>query len=184
MIPLPFSRTLRPGNQGSIPVAPLQGRFAILDCVVEALERLLPTYRGPDGSHEGIALLSGVELLHFTLFTAALFPEADHRVAYVRCSEAQFATASSVARHSGLGVLSQVHTHPAESAVHSLGDDDMVRPRFETMLSIVVPFYGRHGLRPLHNLGVHQLQNGVWVLAEPESVRQNLIIVPTSMDLR
>ena len=174
----------RPGASGSICVAPLRGRFGILDSVVDALERLLPTYRGPDGSHEGIAFLCGVELAQLTLFTTAIFPKADHRREYVRCSDDEFAAASASARASGLGVLAQVHTHPGENAVHSLGDDDMVCPRYEGMLSIVVPLYGRYGLRPLHSLGVHQLQHGAWVLAERETVRQNVLIVPTAADLR
>ncbi len=178
------SRVPRTGGLGSIQVAPLRGRFGILEDVVLALERLLPTYRGPDGSHEGIALLCGLEVPQLTLFTTAIFPEANHREAYVRCSEGQFAAASAVAREAGLGVLAQVHGHPGQCAVHSPGDDDMVRPRFEGMLSIVVPLYGRHGLRPLHGLGVHQLQGGVWVLADRESVRQNLRVVPTAVDLR
>ena len=60
----------------------------------------------------------------------------------------------------------------------------MVSPRYEGMLSLVVPLHGRHGLRPLDSLGVHQFQDGVWVLAERESVRQNLFIVPSMSDLR
>ena len=168
----------------TIRMAPLLGRFGILDSVVDSLERILPTYRGPEGSHEGIALLCGVELPHITLFTTAVFPEADHRRDYVQCSEDQFAAASAVARKSGLGVIAQVHTHPTDSALHSLGDDDMVRPRYEGMLSIVVPAYGRHGLRPLYSLGVHQFQDSTWVLAEHEDVRQNIVIVPTAVDLR
>lgn len=177
-------RALRPGGQGCIAVAPLQGRFAIVDAAVEALERALPTYRGPEGSHEGIALLCGVEMPQFTLLTTAIFPGADHRSAYVRCSEDQFAAASAVARRSGLGVLAQVHAHPGDCAIHSLGDDDMVRPRFEGMLSLVVPLYAHHGLHPLCNLGIHQLQGGTWVLADAESVRCNLMIVPSMVDLR
>jgi hypothetical protein len=177
-------RLLRPGGEGAIAVAPLRGRFAILDGVVEALERLLPTYRGPESSHEGLALLCGLELHDMTVFTTAIFPDADHRPAYVRCSADQFAAASAVARRSGLGVLAQVHGHPGDSAVHSLGDDDMVRPRFEGMLSIVVPRYGHDGLRPLHSLGVHQLQQGTWVLADGESVRRSLVVLPTAVDLR
>ncbi|OGL15859.1 MAG: hypothetical protein A3F92_09445 [Candidatus Rokubacteria bacterium RIFCSPLOWO2_12_FULL_71_22] len=162
----------------------MRGRFGILDAVVDSLERLLPTYRGPDGCHEGIALLCGVELPHVTLFTTAIFPAADHRHNYVRCSEEQFAAASAVARRLGLGVLAQAHTHPGDTAIHSLGDDYMVSPRYEGMLSLVVPLHGRHGLRPLDSLGVHQFQDGVWVLAERESVRQNLFIVPSMSDLR
>lgn len=170
--------------QRRISIQPLRGRFLILDDVVEALERMLPTYRGPDGTHEGIALLCGVEAPPATLFTTALFPAAEHGEGYVRASEEQFAAASARAREHGLGVLAQVHTHPGGRTVHSCGDDDMVRPRFEGMLSVVVPHHGRFGLRPLDSLGVHQLQDGAWVLAEPGSVRENFVVIPSSVDLR
>jgi proteasome lid subunit RPN8/RPN11 len=172
------------GAQQRLRTKALKGRFGIVEMVIDALERWLPTYRGPDGDHEGIALLCGVELPQLTVFTTAIFPEADTRAGYVRCSEQQFATASAAARRIGLGVLAQVHTHPGGSSLHSLGDDDMVRPRYDGMLSIVVPHYGQRGLRPLESNGVHQFQDGEWVLVERESLRQGMFIIPGSIDLR
>jgi len=148
------------------------------------LERWLPTYRSAQGDHEGIALLCGVELPQITIFTTAIFPAADTRPGYVRCSEEQFATASAAARARELGVLAQVHTHPGNIALHSLGDDDMVRPRYNGMLSIVVPYNGRHGIRPLDSVGVHQFQEGEWILAERASVRSGLLVIPATIDLR
>ena len=165
-------------------VAPLRGRFLILEPVITELERVLPTYRGPDGHHEGIAFLCGFERSGETIFTTAMFPDADHRAGYVRCDEAQFAAASSAARSYGLGLLAQVHTHPKGRTGHSWGDDDMVRPAYEGMLSIVVPDYGLTGLRPLDSLGIHQLQNERWILAEQASIRENVLIVPAGRDLR
>lgn len=162
----------------------LSGQFAILDCTVDALERLLPTYRDADGDHEGIAFLAGRELRDLTLFTTTIAPNADHRRGYVRCSEDDVAAASKVARQHGLGVLAQVHSHPGSSSVHSQGDNAMVLLPFEGMLSIVVPHYGCYGVRPLHALGVHQFQNGRWVLVEAHSVQQSFRIIPTSADLR
>jgi hypothetical protein len=60
----------------------------------------------------------------------------------------------------------------------------MVRPAYEGMLSIVVPDYARKGLRPIDSLGVHQLQGGQWILAEPASIREKVIIIPAGRDLR
>jgi len=162
----------------------LRGRFGIVDTVVDALERWLPTYRSPNGDHEGIALLCGVELPQITIFTTAIFPDADSRADYVRCSEQQFATASAASRRLGLGMLAQVHTHPSGISLHSSGDDDMVRPRSDGMLSIVVPHYGHRGIRPLDGNGVHQLQDGEWVLVERTSVREGILIIPGAIDLR
>lgn len=165
-------------------VAPLRGTFRILDPVIDELERWLPTYRGPDGHHEGIAFLAGIVRSETSIFTTAIFPEADHRSGYVRCDEYQFASASAAARTHGLGLLAQVHTHPLGWTEHSPGDDEMVQPAYEGMLSIVVPDYARAPLRPLSSLGVHQLQDGKWVLAERDSVSERFVSVPASLDLR
>lgn len=168
----------------SVPGSPLVGRFAVVEAVVDALERVLPTYRGPDGTHEGMALLCGVERDGLAIFTTAVFPDADHRTGYVQASDRAFAAASQAAQAHGLGVLAQVHTHPSGWTYHSEGDDDMVRPRYEGMLSIVVPHYAQHGLRPLHSLGVHQLQGGRWVLIDPTSIKERILVIPAGVDLR
>lgn len=165
-------------------VGEMRGIVKISEAALHAIEAQLPTYRGPDGDHEGIALLAGREVGGTVLLTTALFPEADHRKAYVRTSDQAFADASRAARTHGLGILGQVHSHPGASAIHSTGDDLMVRPRFDGMLSIVVPHYGSYGMRPLAMLGVHQFVEGRWQLATPESVRHGFTVLPNSIDLR
>jgi hypothetical protein len=170
-----------------LPRGTLRGRFYILETVVDALERVLPTYRGPDGNHEGIAFLFGRALsADATIFLTAIAPNADHRRGYVRCSEQQVAEATAAMRQLGigLGLLAQVHTHPGEYTMHSPGDDTMVFMPFEGMLSIVAPYYAHFGLRPIDSLGVHQFQDGRWVLAEREGVRHNFLVVPNSVDVR
>lgn len=167
-----------------IEVAPLRGRFLFARQAIRALEQLLPTFRGPDGSHEGIAFLCGVELPKATLYTTAIAPESNHGRGHVRCSEAQVATVSAAARELGLGLLAQVHSHPGDTTIHSFGDDDMVLMPFEGMLSIVCPLYARFPLRPLETLGVHQFQDGRWVLAEAQSVKANVGVLPGGIDLR
>lgn len=149
-----------------------------------ALERLLPGYRGPDGSHEGLGFLAGYEIGELTLYATAIAPRADHGPRHVRCSEVQIAEATAAARGLGLGLLAQVHSHPADATGHSLGDDRMVFMPYEGMLSIVVPEYARFGLRPLDSLGVHQFQDGRWVLCERVSVRTNFAVLPGAEDLR
>jgi hypothetical protein len=177
----------RDTEERKLPRAALRGRFFILESVVESLERLLPTYRGPDGSHEGIAFLFGRVLrANETMFLSAVAPNADHRRGYVRCSEQQVAEATAAVRELGLGLglLAQVHTHPGEFSMHSVGDDTMILMPFEGMLSIVVPYYAHFGLRPLDSLGVHQFQDARWVLADRNSIRKNLLVVPNSLDVR
>lgn len=81
-------------------------------------------------------------------------------------------------------MLAQVHTHPHGRTTHSWGDDEMVQPAYEGMLSVVVSDYALSGLRPLETLGIHQLQDGEWVLTTPESVRASFGVIPAGVDIR
>lgn len=180
----PRRPTEAPWFRRELPTGTLQGSFQITDSAVEALERLLPTYRGVDGPHEGICFLCGYETATLTLYTTAISPDADHGPGHVRCSEEAIAAVTKTARAHGLGLLAQVHSHPTGATGHSLGDDEMVFMPFEGMLSIVVPDYARFGVRPLHSLGVHQYQNGRWLICSRESIRANFATVPTLRDLR
>jgi hypothetical protein len=171
-----FRRELKSGS--------LDGTFQITDRAVDSLERLLPTYRGPEGPHEGICFLCGYEMPASTLYVTAIAPDADHGPGHVRCSEEEIAAVTKAARAHGLGLLAQVHSHPTGGTGHSLGDDEMVFMPFDGMLSIVVPDYAHYGVRPLDSLGVHQYQGGRWVLCSRQSVRANFTIVPALRDLR
>ncbi len=94
------------------PSGELEGRFAITAAALDALERLLPTYRGTDGPHEGIAFLCGFELSYLTVYTTAIAPAADHGRGHVQCSDTDLASVTAAARRNGVGLLAQVHTHP------------------------------------------------------------------------
>lgn len=169
-----------------LPRRSLRGEFIVSEAAIVETERLLPTYRGIDGDHEGIVFWLGrqIEEEGVTIITTALAPEAHTRPGWVQCSKEQMATAADSARAAGLGVLAQVHSHPRGWVEHSEGDDDMIFMPFEGMLSIVVPWYGHVGMRPLDNIGIHQYQDGYWVLAEPASVREAITVVPPSIDVR
>jgi hypothetical protein len=81
------------------------------ESAVIAAERLLPSYRGPDGDHEGIVFLLGRETATATIITTVLAPEADDSWDRVICDEDQFAAATTTAHAHGLGILGQLHTH-------------------------------------------------------------------------
>lgn len=167
-----------------LPRATLRGQFWIADAVVTAAEQILPTFRGPDGDHEGIAFLAGVELPGFTLFNAVIAPQAEHGPGRVHCSKEQVLACARAARSVGLSLLAQIHTHPSGCTHHSEGDDEMVLMPFEGMLSLVVPNYAHFGMRPLDGLGVHQFQDKRWVLCSRDSVHAGLRIAPNVLDLR
>lgn len=167
-----------------LPKGELRGEFLITEGAVLAAERLLPGFRGPDGDHEGMVFLLGRDYGTLTVLTTALAPRADHGPGHVICEPSAVAAAQRTGRAAGVALLAQLHSHPTDWIEHSEGDDELVLLPFDGMLSIVTPWYGRTGLRPLHSLGVHQFQDGRWVLAEQQSVRERLRLVPTEIDLR
>ncbi|HMJ35620.1 MAG TPA: hypothetical protein VK501_17050 [Baekduia sp.] len=171
-------------RKSRLPVRDLRGNFLITDSALDAAARLLPSYRGADGDHEGLVFLLGRETETLTIFTTALAPDADHGWGHVICDEAAVGSAARSARAHGLGILGQVHTHGRDATEHSIGDDTLIVMPFEGMLSIIAPWYGRVGLRPLKALGVHQFQDERWVLIHPASVRDRFRVIPDGIDLR
>ncbi len=167
-----------------LPQRDLRGRYLISGAALDAAERLLPTYRGADGDHEGIVLLLGYETVDVTLILAVAAPDADHGRGRVIVSGGAVGSATEVAHRHGLAVLGQIHTHPGGWTEHSEGDDDLVLMQFDGMLSIVAPNYARFGLRPLHSLGVHQRQDGAWFRVSTESLINMVTIVPAGFDVR
>ncbi|HUE85102.1 MAG TPA: Mov34/MPN/PAD-1 family protein [Vicinamibacterales bacterium] len=167
----------------TLPRAALRGRFFISESALAAAERLLPTYRGPDGDHEGVLFMLGFETPEWTLFTSVVAPEAAHGQGHVRADEAAVAAAARAARGHGLGVLGEIHSHPSGWTEHSHGDDELVLMPFEGMLSLVVPHYGHWGMRPLEGLGIHQYQDGRWV-AVVRGIREGLTVIPSALDVR
>jgi hypothetical protein len=167
-----------------LPQAPLRGEFLISASAISETERLLPSYRDFSSDHEGIVFLLGQQLDELTILTTALAPEAHTTPGSVSCSPAQMAGAIEAAREAGLALLAQAHSHPSDWIEHSLGDDSMIFMPYEGMLSLIAPWYGRVGMLPLQNIGVHQYQDRRWVRAEPRSVADAVTIIPDSLDLR
>jgi len=59
-----------------------------------------------------------------------------------------------------LKLLAQLHTHPGEYVGHSDGDNLGASLAFQGFYSLVVPNYGRSGILPLNQCGIHVFHNG------------------------
>jgi hypothetical protein len=163
----------------------MRGRVIITEPSWTAAQRILPSYRGRRGDHEGIAFLFGVRPSPDTqLITTAIAPEADHGAQHVLCNEEQMLAATLAGRTHRITLLGQLHSHPTSWTEHSPGDDELVFLPRESMVSIVAPHYGRTGLQPIATLGFHQFQEGRWVLIDPDSVSEGVTMLPAGIDLR
>jgi proteasome lid subunit RPN8/RPN11 len=111
-----------------------------------------------------------------TLIAAAVAVAAEHGRGFVHMAEAAVGTAARAARAHGLALLTQVHSHPKDDTRHSDGDDRLVLMPYQGMFSLVVGRYGDGALHPAYGAGLHQFQDGRWVLVDP--VDTAFLVIP------
>lgn len=159
-----------------LPQAPSRGHLLVVEAVATETLRALRGFAGPDGRHEGIVLWAGHRLEGDTVVCSCVVPEAEHTVGSVRIGHAAVGAAARAVRRAGLVIVSQVHSHPGRDTRHSVGDDSMILLPFEGMFSLVVAFYGDGGILPEEGSGLHQFQDGRWVLLR--NAADTCLVVP------
>lgn len=155
-----------------LPRGTLRGCYSTAHKLIEDTQLALSVFDKAgryEGGHEGICYWAGHEEPGLTRLEAVIAPNAHHHRFGVFISETAFAEVARRARTMGLGILSQVHSHPGRDTRHSDGDDELVVMPFENMLSLVAPHYGRT-LKSITDLSIHQFQNHRWVLCSRNSV--------------
>jgi proteasome lid subunit RPN8/RPN11 len=110
------------------------------------------------------------------LVAAAVAVAVEHGRGFVHVAEMAVGTAARAARAHGLAVVAQVHSHPEDDTRHSDGDDQLVLMPHEGMFSLVVSRYGDGALHPAQGAGLHQFQDGRWVLIDP--VDTSFLVIP------
>lgn len=169
-----------------LPKGELRGLFFIAEPLIRATREALTSFAMVgirDGGHEGMTFWAGREHEGVHYLLEVIVPDAEHSEQRVMASAEAVGAAARTARANRLGVLCQVHSHPGDDSRHSDGDDELVLLPFEGMLSVVV---GNFGLKfqAINNASVHQFQEGRWVLCSENSVAANMVILPSSVDLR
>jgi hypothetical protein len=160
-----------------LPRGPAHGRLLVTEMVVEQTRRQLQRSVGAAGRRdEGLVFWAGRSAGPDTVVAAAVAVAAEHGRGFVHVSEVAVGTAARAARAHGLALLAQVHSHPEDDTRHSDGDDQLVLMPYEGMFSLVVGCYGDGGLHPAEGAGLHQFQDGRWVLIDP--VDTAFIIIP------
>lgn len=164
-------------RQTPLPRGPARGRLLVTDAAAEQTRRHLQRSVGGDGRrHEGIMLWAGRSAGPDTIVAAAVAVAAQHGRGFVHTPEVAVGAAARAARAHGLAVLAQVHSHPGTDTCHSDGDDQLVLMPYQGMFSLVVGRYGDGALHPAQGAGLHQFQNGRWVLIDP--VDTSFVIIP------
>jgi hypothetical protein len=130
---------------------------------------------------EGVVYWFGVENAKVAVVTTLIVPDADTTGGRIRTSAAANALVISNITGTPLVYLGQAHSHPGHSVGHSCVDDQETFARFDGAISVVVPWFGRYGLR-LCECGIYRHIDGRF--REISQVENHLRILPGLADLR
>jgi len=145
--------------------------------VIEETSRFL---RRP-GKRETVVYWAGVDGGKQWTVTTAICPhQRITRGSFVVDAAANAKVIQDLAAH-GLVMLGQAHSHPGTLVDHSDGDDEWTSFAFAGFISIVVPSYGRSGVLPLSQCGVHRYEDHFRRL-NSEEVSRLFSIIPASLD--
>jgi proteasome lid subunit RPN8/RPN11 len=148
-------------------ILPATGLLVVNENVISHTQYALRAFGdGIEERHEGLVFWAGKNIGTSSYVLAAIVPECEHEPFRVVANPSQMGDAARAARKLGLGLISQVHSHPGSDTRHSDGDDELVFLPYEGMFSLVVGNYGDGSLNPNEGAGLHQYQNGEWVQVE------------------
>lgn len=152
----------------------------ITDDLAQQTARLLDSFAQTRAS-EGVVYWFGIESAEVAVVTTLIVPDADTTDGRVRTSSAANAAAIATVTGTALVYLGQAHSHPGPYVGHSDIDDEETFARFDGAISVVVPWFGRYGLRT-RDCGIYRHIKGRF--REVTEVDQHLRIVPGLTDLR
>lgn len=132
---------------------------------------------------EGIVYWFGMECDITAVVTTLVVPNANTQYGCIATSPEVNAEALSVIVGTPLVLIGQAHSHPAYKVRHSWIDDRDTFARFEGALSVVVPFFGKRGIR-LSRCGVHRFLNGRFRVIGGAEMCEHLRVIPGEKDCR
>lgn len=130
---------------------------------------------------EGVVYWFGIETANLAVVTTLVVPDADTSSGCVRTSVVANAEAISLFVDTPLVYVGQVHSHPGAAVSHSDVDNQETFAQFDGVLSIVVPWFGRYGLR-LEECGIHRHMGGQF--RRIRDISEHVRILPSFADLR
>lgn len=130
---------------------------------------------------EGVVYWFGIESADKSVVTTLIVPDADTRDGCVHTSVESNAAAVGAIVGTPLVFIGQAHSHPGRHVSHSIVDDEESFARFDGSISVVVPWFGRYGLR-ISDCAVHRHTDGRFVRVR--DIAAHLRILPGLVDLR
>jgi hypothetical protein len=132
---------------------------------------------------EGVVYWFGFECGNKSVVTTLIVPEADSSWGCITTTPEANARALEAIVGTPLVLLGQAHSHPKHGVRHSPVDDRDTFANFDGAISVVVPYYGRKGLR-LRRCGVHRHLAGRYRVVPPSRVGEHVRLLPAGIDLR
>ncbi len=135
-------------------------------------------------AHEGVAYWCGRRACGECFVTTCIAPAAKTTYGSFTTSSKTNAAVIRYLASVGLELIGQVHSHPGALVGHSDGDDERALMPYEGFLSIVVPHYARHGMRPLTVCGIHIYEGAGFRRMSPDEIERRFHVVDELADLR
>ena len=135
-------------------------------------------------AHEGVAYWAGRRFNAGMIVTTCIAPEAKTSSRSFETSSYSNARVVAYLAAVDLELLGQVHSHPASCVDHSHGDNERALMPYGGFLSIVVPHYGRRGMTPLADYGVHVFEYGRFRRMSGAEVESRFRVIDVIADLR
>jgi hypothetical protein len=130
---------------------------------------------------EGVVYWFGIESGDRAVVTTLVVPDANTEDGSVRTSVEANAEATGVIAGTPLVLLGQAHSHPGRYVSHSVVDDEETFACFPGSISVVVPWFGRYGLR-LEECGIHRHLGGKFRMVR--NVEEHIRMLPEIVDFR
>ena len=135
-------------------------------------------------AQEGVGYWAGRRFSAGMIVTTCIAPAAKTTSKSFETSSYANAQVVAYLAATDLELLGQVHSHPAFRVDHSVGDNERALMPYEGFLSIVVPHYGRRGMTPLADCGVHVFESGLFRRLGRTEVESRFRLIDGFADLR
>jgi hypothetical protein len=152
----------------------------ITDELAQRTAALLDSFASRKPS-EGVVYWFGIEAPLAAVITTLVVPEADTRDGSVHTSVHANAKAIAIITDTPLVYLGQAHSHPGRDVSHSYVDDQETFAIFDGAISVVVPWFGRYGMK-IQECGFYRHLGGKF--RQIEDVEFHFRILPAFADLR